>query len=518
MPLSTANSDANPETLGRRPVGRLLWEFSLPSIIATVISASYNLVARIFVGQKIGALGIAALHVSFPVMLIALAFAMMIATGASTLISIQLGQKEIKKAEETLGQALFMFLAVSTLFLVFGLTYLEPLLVLFGASEDVLPLAKSYLSIIIWGTILQEMSYGVNNFIRVEGKPRVAMVTMIVSAVVNIVFDYLFLYVFKTGIWGAAVSNLIALASTSGWVCWLYLSERTVLKWRLRYIRPRFMLMGTIALYGTVPLFTQACGAAIQGIQNYLLGIYGNSYGLSHGFEHGGDMAISVMGTVFAVSMLVLMPILGLSQGMQPIVGYNVGAERPDRVHRALWLTLRTGVTICFACWLVIMLRPSWLVIPFLKQSAPDFQDTFELGRRAIRLVSLCIPFIGVNVIAGSYFQAHGRPYLSLILTLLRQLIFLLPCLLALPPFFKWLETQCKGVYALDGIWCSFSASDFLACGVASLFLLLEYRKHRKRSRNQATAPSADTESSGTSVPPLETREEDEDAYMVEVN
>jgi Na+-driven multidrug efflux pump len=231
---------ANPDFLGKRPVGALLWEFSFPSIVAAFVSASYNIVARIFVGQKIGALGIAALHVSYPFMLLALAFAMMITTGASTLISIELGKKDHDKAEKILGQALVMFLVVSGVFLVFGLLFLEPMLILFGASEEILPLAKEYLSIIIWGVVFQEISYGVNNFIRIEGKPRIAMTTMILSAVLNGLFDYLFLFVFETGIWGSAVANLIALASTSLWVCGYYFSGRTVLKWRRRYLRIHF--------------------------------------------------------------------------------------------------------------------------------------------------------------------------------------------------------------------------------------------------------------------------------------
>ena len=188
--------DQNPEFLQKRSVGSLLWEFSAPSIIASTVSASYNLVARIFVGQKIGTLGIAALHVSFPFMLISLAFAMMIGTGASTLISIRLGQKEKDRAEAILGQAIVMYLILSALFLVFGLLFLEPMLILFGASAEVLPLAKSYLSIIIWGTVFQEISFGVNNFIRIEGKPRIAMTTMIISGILNMVLDFFFLIEF----------------------------------------------------------------------------------------------------------------------------------------------------------------------------------------------------------------------------------------------------------------------------------------------------------------------------------
>ncbi|MBQ3388042.1 MAG: MATE family efflux transporter [Thermoguttaceae bacterium] len=470
----------NPEFLGSRPVGALLWEFSLPSIIAAIVSASYNIVARIFVGRTIGAVGIAALHVSFPFMLIALAFAMMIGTGASTLISIELGKKENDSAERILGQALFMFLAVSALFVVFGLIYIEPMLVLFGASENVLPLAKEYLSIIIWGVVFQEISFGVNNFIRIEGKPKIAMITMVLSAVLNGILDYVFLFVFKTGIWGAAVSNLIALAVTSLWVCGFYLSGRTVLKWRRRYLRPNLSLAWKIAVFGTVPLATQVCSAVIQGVQNHMLGHYGAIYGALRGIGHGGDLAISVMGTVFSVSTLFLMPLLGLSQGMQPIVGYNVGAEEHGRVHRTLRLTLRLTLSFCFALWGVIMLHPDWFILPFLKQGAPEYQENLLLGCRALRVFSSLLPLVGINIISGGYFQAHGRPILSLFLTLLRQLFFLIPSLILLPFLFE--KVHIAGIYGLDGVWSAHAFSDLLAGMIAIFFLVREYLRHARRA------------------------------------
>ena len=472
-----SGNKARPEILGKRPVGTLLWEFSAPSIIAALVSASYNIVARIFVGQKLGTLGIAALHVSFPFMLITLAFAMMIATGASTLIAIRLGKKDLDKAEEILAQALLMFLTVSVLSVCFGLFYLDPMLRLFGASEEILPMAKIYLSIIIWGVIFQEISYGVNNFIRIEGKPKIAMTTMILSAVLNGFLDYFFLFVLKTGIWGAAVSNLIAMLVSSLWVCCYYFSGKTVLKWRWRHFRFHPRLMGRIALFGTVPLATQACNAVVQGVQNNLLGYYG---GLC--YVNGGDMAIGVMGTVFSLSSLFLMPLFGLSQGMQPIVGYNVGADEPARVHRTLRLTLRAAITFCSICWCVIMFRPEWFILPFLKQGEPDFADTLALGCSALRVYSFCIPLVSVNIISGSYFQAHGRPILSLMLTLLRQVIFLIPALFLLPIFFDKIDTH--GITGLVGVWAAHPFSDVLTFMVAFFFLAVEYRQKFRVIRN----------------------------------
>lgn len=475
----------SPDYLEKRPIGRLLLEFSAPSILASVVSATYNFVARIFVGQTIGAVGLAALGVSFPFMLLSLAFAMMIGTGASTLISIRLGEKQNDKAEEVLGQALFMYCALSALFLIFGLLYLEPMLRLFGATDTILPYAKSYLSIIIWGTIFSNFSFGVNNFIRSEGKPRIAMTTMLISGGLNLFFDWLFLFVFKTGIWGAAVANVIALATTSLWVVWLYLSGKTVLRWRLKYFRPNWKLTKLIAIFGMVPLVTQGCSAVIQGIQNNLLGYYGGIYGVKEGLSSaaGSDLAIGVMATLFPIAMLVLMPILGLSQGMQPIVGYNVGAKRPERVHRTLRLSLRTALAICFACWAVMMFFPAMFLMPFVRPDEAAYSEILSIGSHALRLVMLFFPLVGVNIIAGGYFQAHGRPILSLMLTLLRQLFFLLPALVLLP----WLFNRFGLFNGLDGVWGAFAFADFAAFGVAFVFLLREYRiKRRAIARREA--------------------------------
>ena len=468
------SSEANPEFLEKRPIPALLWEFSVPSIIATTVGATYNLFARIFVGQTIGTLGIAALHVSFPVMLLSLAFAMMIGTGASTLIAIRLGKKQNDKAEQILGQAILLYIILSGAFLLVGLLWLEPLLILFGATAEVLPLAKEYLSIIIWGTIVQEMSFGVNNFIRTEGKPTVAMISMILSAVLNIVFTWLFLYIFKTGIWGAAVANIIAMAVTSVWISWLYLSGRTVLRWRLKYFRFNLRLTWIISVFGAVPLVTQACSVLIQGVQNNLLARYGQAYGETIGLSGigGANLAIGVMGTIFPVTMLIVMPILGLSQGMQPIVGYNVGANRPARVKRSLQLSLRAATAIGLVCWAAMMLRPEWFILPFVQKGSEGFQETLFLGCHAIRIYMFCVPLVGVNIISSAYFQAHGRPILSMMLTLFRQLFFLLPCFYLLPMLF---EKTGKAV-GLDGVWGAFPVSDFLAFIVALVFLIREYR------------------------------------------
>ncbi|MDO5554970.1 MAG: MATE family efflux transporter [Planctomycetia bacterium] len=466
--------DANrPDFMETRPVGRLLLEFSGPAIIATVVSATYNLIARVFVGQQIGMIGITALTVSYPVMLIMLAFAMMVATGATTLISLRLGEREYGKAEKILGQSLLAYLLLTVLFIVFGLTWLEDLLRLFGASDEVVPYAKAYMSVIIWGMIFQEISFGVNNFIRAEGRPNVAMISMLISVPVNILFLWLFLFKLDMGIWGAGLATVVAQFASSIWVVWLYLSGRTVLKWRLKNFVPDLVLIGRICVFGTVPLATQLCASLIQGLQCHVLGYYGDLYGqMMHltGIS-GGDLAIGLFGTIFSIIMLMIMPIFGLGQGMQPIVGYNVGALRPERVRRTLTLSLLWSVLISLLFWSFGLLFPEVVLAPFLQKESASYEASLTLGVRAFRFLIFSAPVVGITITASGYFQAHGRPWLSLMLTLLRQLIFLIPLILFVPWYYlKWRPDS-----GMDGCWLAYPLADLLACLVAVVFLVREY-------------------------------------------
>ena len=467
----------NPEFLETRSIGRLLFEFSLPAVTAAFVMATYNLVARVFVGQCFGTDGLAAVTVAFPVILIFLAIAMTIGTGATIIISIKLGERDVDKAEEALGQALFLSVATSILFVVFGVAFMEPLLRLFGATETVLPMAKSYLAVLIWGVFPQHIAYGVNNFIRAEGKPKIAMVSMFIAAIVNAALDWFFLFYLKTGIWGAGLANVLACCVSAAWICWLYFSGRTALRWRLKYCcRFNWKLTKEIAILGGVPFATQACAMLLSMAQNNLLGQFGRKYGEAMGYAFdGGDVAVAVMGIAIAIANAVLMPFLGLGQGLQPIVGYNVGAKRPDRVLAALSLALKAVVVAGFAAWFVLMVWPTPFVKLFLNSNAEGYAEKLALGSSAIRAVMCGLPFVGVNILAGGYFQAHGRPILALMLTLLRQLLFLLPCLYFLPRLFER-----YGSVGLNGCWFSFPVSDALAFAIAAGFLVVEYRAKKK--------------------------------------
>lgn len=467
--------DSTPETrqLEEAPIGRLLLKLSLPAICGALVGATYNIVDRIFVAMRFGTEGLTAVTLAFPIMLIMLAFGMMIGVGSNTLISIRLGEKNRDAAERILGQAIFLFVCLSTFFSMLGLVFLDPLLYAFGASEKVMPMAREFLSIIIAGAIFQALSFGVNSFLRAEGKARIAMVTMLISAFINIVLDWFFLFVLRTGIWGAAVATVIAQACSTLWIIWYYLSGHALLRWRLKYIRFDFRLACSVALIGLPPLVMQSASCLLQGVQNRQLSHYGRIYGEQRGFADGGDIAISIAGILFVVFTMLLLPLLGIGQGLQPIAGYNTGARRFGRVRHALTLALISAFLFASTVYAVTMLFPDMLILPFIKPDAPEKELLIAIGSHAMRLFAALMPAVAVIVISSGYFQAVGHPKLALMLTVIRQVVLLIPILLILP----YLLVRFTHFSGLDGIWLAHPISDFGAVCLTAFYLIREYRR-----------------------------------------
>ncbi|MDR3198998.1 MAG: MATE family efflux transporter [Planctomycetaceae bacterium] len=453
--------------LEEQPVGWLLWEFSVPAIAATVINASHSIINRIFVGQTIGEVGIAAVTVTLPMMTIMLAVGMTIGIGSNTLISIRLGEKKNEEAERIVGQALFLFGLMAIGFMVFGLLFLEPLLRLFGTTERVMPYAKEYLSVMVCGAFFHEISYGVNGFLRSEGKPRTAMITTLIMAFLNIFFDWLFLYVFRTGIWGAAFATILAQICSTGWVFWHYISGNTLLRWRLKNIRWDFELSRQVFLLGMPPFIMQSIASVLQAIQMRQIFYYGNLYGVAHQIENGGDLAVGAFGIVFVVSMAVFLPILGLNQGVQPIVGYNIGARHFDRVARTLRLALGSVLTFTLICSVALFVFPEMLLRPFADVEGGT--DLLKLGCRAARIFVLMLPAAGIVVVMAGYFQSNGTPKLAIALTLIRQVVFFVPLILILPYYF-----------GLDGIWFATPICDLGSFIFVAVLLRRELKKLRQ--------------------------------------
>jgi putative MATE family efflux protein len=416
-------------------------------------------VDRIFVGRAVGPDGIAGTTVAYPAMLVLLAFGMLVGFGATVLISIRLGQRNKAEAELVLGNAAVLLVAVSLAATVGGLWFLDPLLKIFGASNHVLPYARDYLGIIVLGTTFQIVGFGLNAVIRGEGNPKIAMLTMLIGVLLNVALAPLFVFGFHWGMKGAALATVISQAVSAIWVLAYFLGGRSVLKLRLGNLRLDRSICGKILAFGS-PLFTMQIAASVMNsILNNQLQAY------------GGDLAISVMGIVSVLLMTTAMPIFGINQGAQPIIGYNFGAGRLDRVKRTLVMAILAASCITVAGFVVARCIPVQVVRLF---SGKDL-ELVALGSHALRICTIFLPILGFQIVSTSYFQAVGKPKQAMVLALSRQVLLLIPAVLIFPRFF-----------GLDGLWAAMPAADLGSSLLTGACLFLELRHLGKRGAHGA--------------------------------
>ena len=435
------------ERLGSAAVGRLLWEFSAPAIVGTMVVGLYNITDRIFVGNGVGTVGIGATTVSFPIMLISAAFGMMIGHGGNSLVSIRLGEQRRDDAERILGNAFTLLIGESLLLAAVGLIFLDPLLRLFGATEAILPHARAYMRIILPGGIFTALSYGMNNFIRGEGNPRIAMLTMVIGAVLNLILDPILIFGLRLGMSGAAIATVVAQAVSAAWVMRYYFGGTSLLKIRRRNTRPVRRIVLRILALGSPPFAMQVAGSGLFAVLNNQVRV------------HGGDTAISVVGVIVSVSFIVFMPIMGISQGSQPILGFNYGAQNFQRVRRTLMLAVAAATAVSTAGFLLIQAFPEQIFRAFNARDA----SLIVLGSGAIRTYTALMPVIGFQIVSANYFQAVGKPRQSLLLSLSRQVLLLIPLLILLP---RW--------FGLDGVWMAPPASNGGSALLTAGFLVWE--------------------------------------------
>jgi putative MATE family efflux protein len=433
--------------LGEEKVSKLLLKFSIPAIIGMLVNALYNVVDRIFIGNGVGPLGIAGLTIGFPIMLIIMAFAMLIGIGANSLISIRLGEQRKEEAELILGNAMVMLIGVALIISITGLAFLEPLLKVFGASEAVLPYSKDYLSIILLGTVAQTTGFGMNNFIRAEGSPRTAMLTMLIGAILNTILDPIFIFIFKWGVKGAAIATVISHIASATWVLYHFIGGRSTLKVHMKNLKLNWRIVRKIVTLGTAPFLMQIAASLLNTILNKSLRIY------------GGDIAVSGMGVVSSLSTLILMPIFGINQGAQPIIGYNYGAKKYHRVRKTLKLAIIAATTISCIGFIVTRLFPEQLVSLFNRED----KNLIDFGSMAISIFMAFLPIIGFQIVSSNYFQAIGKPKHSAFLSLSRQILVLIPALLILPRFF-----------GLRGVLMAGPTADLISSIITGIFIFRE--------------------------------------------
>jgi putative MATE family efflux protein len=440
------------ERLGRGSISSLLLTFSTPAIVGMLAQALYNIVDRVFVGRVFGPLGIAGTTLAFPFMLVLMAFSMLIGFGAAALVSIRLGEKRRDEAEQVLGQAAILLVLAAVLLTVVGLALLDPLLRAVGASDQSQPYAREYLQIILGGCVFQILGFGLNAVIRAEGNPRVAMYSMLIGALLNTLLNPLFLFALGWGMRGAAAATVLSQAVSAVWVLSYFARGTSLLKFHARNLRLQWKTCASIVAAGS-PMFAMQMAVMNAILYNQLR-------------FYGGDLAISVMGIVHAVAMFVAMPIFGLNQGAQPIIGYNYGAGKYDRVLRTLQLAILYATLICVVGFVVAMFAPSHVIALFNRND----QQLRDLGTHAIRICLAMFPIIGFQIVSSSYFQWVGKPKHALFLGLSRQVLLLIPAIVIIPYFL-----------GLDGVWIAIPTADFCSSVLTGAWLFVELRHLRDR-------------------------------------
>ncbi|MBU3100481.1 MULTISPECIES: MATE family efflux transporter [Clostridium] len=445
--------------LGSESISKLLFKFSVPAITGMVVNALYNIVDRIYIGhiKGVGSYALSGLAITFPISVIIMAFGMLIGIGACSVISIRLGEKNVEAADNILGNAVMLLTIISVVLGIFGVLFLNKILVLFGADQNNLPYAKAYIQIILMGAVFQNVGFGINNIIRAEGNPKMAMFTMMFGAIINIILDPIFIFVFKMGIQGAAIATVISQAFNTLLVLRYFTAKNSgsVLKLKKTNLKLNKYIVNDIFAIGVAPFSMQIASSLVAILYNKGLLIY------------GGDLAVAAMGILNSISMLIFMPIVGISQGIQPIIGYNYGAKLYDRVFKILKLAIIFGTCIAVIGFIVVQLFANQLITIFVGNNP----ELIKLGAHGLRIDLMVLPILGFQILGASYFQAINEAKTSMILSVLRQVIVLIPIILILPLFLK-----------LDGLWFSQPCADLIATALTIFFLVRSIKKLKNKS------------------------------------
>lgn len=438
--------------LGTKPVGKLLAQYALPAIIAMTAASLYNIIDRVFIGQVVGPMAISGLAITFPFMNLAAAFGAAVGVGASTTISVKLGQKDYESAENILGNTITLNLIVGLAFGGICLLFLDPILRFFGASDATLPYARDFMQVILAGNVFSHMYFGMNAVLRAASKPRMAMFATIFTVGMNILLDIVFILWWHWGIKGAAFATVIAQVLALCWQMKLFTNKSELLHLKRGIYKLKSNLVRNIISIGISPFLMNACACVIViFINNQLV-------------RFGGDMAVGAYGIANSIAMIFVMFVIGLNQGMQPIAGYNYGAQQYDRMMRVVKLSIITAVCIMLTGWSLAMFAPYHCARMFTTDP-----ELIKGSIKAIHIIMMMFPLIGSQMVITNFFQCIGKVKISIFLSLSRQLLFLLPLLAILPNF-----------YGIDGVWASMPTSDFIAVVVAVTIMLVFLRRFKK--------------------------------------
>ena len=438
--------------LGTKPVGRLLWQYAAPAIVAMVASSLYNIVDSIFIGQGVGALAISGLAITFPFMNLSAAVGACIGVGASTYLSVKLGQKDYSMAQRILGTSLVLKIVTGIIFGALGILFLDPILYFFGATENTISYARDYMLVILLGNVFTHLYFGMNALLRATAKPRQAMYATLFTVALNTVLDPLFIYTFRMGIQGAALATILAQFIAMCWQLWLFSNPKELIHFRRGIYGLDKTIIRNILAIGISPFSMNACACIIVILINTAL------------VRHGGDLAVGAYGIANRIGFLFFMIVMGINQGMQPIAGYNYGARQWDRMLHVLKLSMIFATLVMAIGWLVGELLP----YPCARLFTRD-EELIAIAARGIRINMLVFPMIGSQAVITNFFQSIGKAKISIFLSLSRQMIFLLPLLIILPP-----------IMGVDGVWVALPASDTVAFIVTWIIMIRYMRKFRE--------------------------------------
>lgn len=437
-----------PLTLGTENIGKLLKQYAAPAIIAMTATSLYNITDSIFIGHGVGDLALSGLTVSFPLMNLAAAFGSLVGVGASTLLSIRIGQKDYTSANNILGNVLVLNLIMGIAFSILTLLFLDPLLTFFGASSNTLPYARDFMQVILLGNVVTHMYLGLNAILRSIGSPRKAMMATIWTVIINLILNPLFIFGFKWGIQGSALATIISQVIVLAWQFQIFNNKDFFIHWQKGIYKLRKKIVKDALSIGMAPFLMNAAACLIVILINRQL------------YEHGKDLALGAYGIVNRISFLFIMVVMGLNQGMQPIAGYNFGAKRHDRVQAVLKKTILYATLIMTVGFAFVELFPEKAASIFTTE-----QKLIDVAVPGLRWVFLTFPMIGFQIVTSSFFQSIGKSTKAIILSLTRQIIFLVPCLLIFP-----------GIWGINGVWISITISDALSVVLAAGMLWSEYK------------------------------------------
>ena len=437
--------------LGTKPVGKLLMQYAIPAIIAMTASSLYNMVDSIFIGQGVGAMAISGLAITFPFMNLSAAFGAAIGVGASTLMSVKLGQKDYRTAENILGNTITLNIIIGVTFGAICLMFLDPILRFFGASVQTIVYARDYMEIILLGNAITHLYFGMNAVLRSASKPRHAMYATMFTVVLNTILDPLFIWTFGLGIRGAAYATVLSQFVALIWQFWIFSNPKELIRLKRGIYSLRGDLVKNIIGIGISPFSMNVCACMVViFINNQLV-------------RFGGDMSVGAFGIANRIVFIFVMFVMGINQGMQPIAGYNYGAQKLDRMMQVVKLSIIAATVIMILGWFLAMLAPRQCVSLFTTD-----QHLIDTTVHGMRRMMLMLPIVGYQMVITNFFQCIGKVKISIFLSLSRQLLFLLPALALLPMWF-----------GLDGVWLAQPVSDLIASVVTAWIMIVYMHKFK---------------------------------------